>query len=425
MELTARSRASVIDQTTKGFGVDEPTSIAELVSQRPSIFDGPFVWPLMVLDGAAMHHNIDLHAEFCRARGFELAPHGKTMMAPAIFAAQFAAGAWGMTAATISQVRAYRAFGIDRIVLANELVDYRGLRWLLDELERSPELEFWCWVDSVRGVELLGEALTEHAGSRNLHVLVELGHHRGRTGVRTRAEAIEVARATSGVQRLQLDGVALYEGTISGASTEQNLAAVAALVDEARHVVESLCTERLLDRDRVIVSAGGSAYFDVVADHLSEPWPEGITPTLVLRSGAYVTHDDGLYEDISGYGRLGTPERPRPALHLWALVVSRPEHDLALAGFGKRDAPIDAGMPVPTRVRRSDGTIEPLEGWTVTNLNDHHAHLYRSRDDATAIEVGELIEVGISHPCTAFDRWKFIPIVDEEYRVVDCAETFF
>jgi len=33
--------------------------------------------------------------------------------------------------------------------------------------------------------------------------------------------------------------------------------------------------------------------------------------------------------------------------------------------------------------------------------------------------------LGISHPCTAFDKWQLIPVVDEEYRIVDVVRTFF
>jgi D-serine deaminase-like pyridoxal phosphate-dependent protein len=177
-------------------------------------------------------------------------------------------------------------------------------------------------------------------------------------------------------------------------------------------------------RHDVIVSAGGSAYFDVVAQELAGLWPDGISPTIVLRSGAYVTHDDGLYESISGYSRLISEGDPRPALHLWAQVLSCPEPGVAILGFGKRDAPIDAGMPIPIRLRKDDGDTESLHGWRVDRLNDHHAYLNASTG-ATPLAVGNLVELGISHPCTAFDRWKFIPVVDADLRVIDCVETFF
>ena len=98
-------------------------------------------------------------AEWCRDRGVELAPHGKTHMAPQLLARQFAAGATAVTLATISQVRTFRAFGVDRVVLANELVDDAGLRWLAAELDAHPDFDLVCWVDSVRGVESMSATL--------------------------------------------------------------------------------------------------------------------------------------------------------------------------------------------------------------------------------------------------------------------------
>ena len=40
-------------------------------------------------------------------------------------------------------------------------------------------------------------------------------------------------------------------------------------------------------------------------------------------------------------------------------------------------------------------------------------------------EVGDLVGFGISHPCTAFDKWRVIPVVDDELRVTGAVRTFF
>src|SRR5690606_31737553 len=93
---------------------------------------------------------------------------------------------------------------------------------------------------------------------------------------------------------------------------------------------------------KVIVTVGGSAYFDQVTRALTAPWPEPMDVLPVLRSGAYVTHDDGFYRGISPLGEqpriTGFPGL-RPAMRLWAQVTSRPSHDLALLTAGKRDLP--------------------------------------------------------------------------------------
>jgi D-serine dehydratase len=60
-------------------------------------------------------------------------------------------------------------------------------------------------------------------------------------------------------------------------------------------------------------------------------------------------------------------------------------------------------------------------GWATTELNDQHAFLR----GGAGLEVGDLVGFGISHPCTAFDKWRVIPVVDDEMHVVDAIRTFF
>src|SRR5439155_8159705 len=118
-----------------------------------------FLGPLLVLDGPAIEHNLTTMAAWCARHGFALAPHGKTTMAPQLFARQLAHGAWAITAPNASQLRVYRAFGVSRVLLANQLVDPAGLLWLAGELDSDPCFEFACWVDSERGVSLMDDAL--------------------------------------------------------------------------------------------------------------------------------------------------------------------------------------------------------------------------------------------------------------------------
>lgn len=150
-------------------------------------------------------------------------------MAPRLFARQIERGAWGITLAVPHQVRVARAFGIERIFLANELVDAAALRWVAGELERDPAFRFICYVDSVRGVELMDEAL--RGAARRVDVVVELAAGEGaRTGVRTEAECAEVADAVAGTSTLRLVGVAGYEGEVPSADPERVRAYLARLV---------------------------------------------------------------------------------------------------------------------------------------------------------------------------------------------------
>jgi D-serine deaminase-like pyridoxal phosphate-dependent protein len=162
-----------------------------------------------VLRHNELAHNLATMAEWCRRAGVDLAPHGKTHMAPQLFARQLEAGACALTAATISQVRTFRAFGVRDVILANELVDAAGLRWLATE--SRADLNMTCWVDSVRGVEIMAAELAAAGAPRPVDVCVEVGMSRGRTGARDPRRVDEVARAAVGCPQLRLVGVAGYE----------------------------------------------------------------------------------------------------------------------------------------------------------------------------------------------------------------------
>jgi D-serine deaminase-like pyridoxal phosphate-dependent protein len=429
----AAMRQWPITADCKGFGpvaAHGPVTAATLAGA--DVHDGRLSYPLLTLRESALSHNIAAMADYCRRAGVELAPHGKTTMAPQLAARQLAAGAWGITVATPAQLQTYYRFGVRRLLLANELVDAAGTAWLAGALRTDPDLEAYCYVDSVEGVHLLERTLAsaETGDLRPLPVLVELGHADGRTGARGPAAAREVAAEAAAAPHLSLAGAAGYEGGVGHHRDPDTLDRVAAYCRDLRELTADLARAGLVE-GRPLVSAGGSAFFDVVVAELSRPVPDEPQPPLVvLRSGAYVTHDHGFYAGITPAGR--NPTAPgqgpdeltlEPALELWAPVLSRPEPGLALLGAGRRDVSFDEGLPVPLRVHDSAGRTRSAEQMTVTALNDQHAYL---RLPAQAgLGPGDLVCLGISHPCTTFDKWRAIPVVDDQDRLTDVIHTFF
>ncbi len=394
---------------------------------RLNLFRDGFLPPVTVLDASALDHNLTTMADLCARHGFAHAPHGKTTMAPQLFAKQFAHGAWGQTTANASQLRVYRAFGVSRIILANQLVDPAALRWLAAELDGHPDFEFACWVDTERGVELMTEALRAAGASRPVDVLVELGLPGGRTGARDLKAALRVAEAVSASPVLRLTGVGSYEGSVSADASVEGLGAVHAHLADLRALAIELGERGHLDGvEQVIVTAGGSAFFDQVVDVLGEPWPAGLPVLPVLRSGAYITHDHGYYARMSPLGatpRMDESPPLRPAVRSWAQVTSRPEPRLAFMTAGKRDLPFDIDLPA-AELRRSGGTITELAGCTVSRLNDQHGFLELGTD--AAVEVGDWIGLGLSHPCTTFDKFPLMPVVAQDGEtVIDLIRTYF
>jgi D-serine deaminase-like pyridoxal phosphate-dependent protein len=415
-------RRRPIAVTEKGFGAiasKHPVSAAWLAEQRPPLFGGEFMMPVLVLRDSALRHNAAAMADWCAAAGVRLAPHGKTTMAPQLFARQFEAGAWAITAATLAQAQVYRSFGVGRILIANELTDPAGIGWLAGELAADPDWECFAYVDSVAGVRLLDSALAAAGAGRPLSVLVELGFPGGRTGCRSAGEALEVAAAVRASRSLALAGVSGYEGGLGNDGRPETLTAVAQWCRKLRGLAESVVATTAGAGERpVILSAGGSAFFDVVARELA-----GSADLLaVLRSGCYLSHDHGEYADIGPDSRRQGPKLI-PAIQLWAPVLSAPEPGLALACAGRRDVAFDQGMPIPLWIRRADGSVEPADELSVSKLDDQHAYL-RLRA-GVELSPGDLIGFGISHPCTTFDKWRVIPVVDDDYRVIDAVHTFF
>ncbi|MGV9789498.1 alanine racemase [Streptomyces sp. NPDC003435] len=418
-EALAQLAGERVDHRFKGLPPDAAgLTVGELAAERRNLFTGGFATPVLALSAERLAHNLALMETYAARHGLAFAPHGKTSMAPQLFARQIEHGAWGITVAVPHQVWVAREFGIQRIFLANELVDAAALRRIAAELAADPDFRLVTYVDSVRGVELMDAALT--GAARPLDVVVELAAGEGaRTGVRTEAECAEVAAAVAATDTLRLVGVAGYEGEVPKADPERvgaylrRLVALAAALD---------AEGRFGKADEIVVSAGGSAWFDTVAEVFAEV-PELSRPVLkLLRSGAYVSHDDGHYRRITPFNRVPEEGALEPAFRLWAQVVSRPEPGQAFVNAGKRDAAYDLDKPEAQVVRR-DGAERPATGVTVTALSDQHMWLATTPE--ADVMVGDWIGFGLSHPCTSFDKWQLIPVAEADGTVVEYVRTFF
>ncbi len=387
-----------IDWRIKGFPPELDGLTAEEVADR-GLSVTEFMLPIATIDGAALEANIRTMADYCRAHGVRLVPHAKTTMSPELAERQIAAGADGLTVATVSQARVFYAHGMRRLLLANQLVDPVAITWVRDAMTADEQLWFACFVDSLTGVERLA------ADAHPVDVYVEIGTTGGRAGCRTMAEAVAVAEAVAAAPGMRLAGVAGWEGVLAGDRTPEAVERVRAFLRRLADAAAALAPYG--DGAGFDVTVGGSAYFDLVVDELASAWP------VALRSGCTVLHDSGHYAHLTPLPEL------RPALRVWAYVQSLPEPSLAIAGLGRRDVGFDAGLPLPEVIWR-DGGPRPIDGLEVTALNDQHAFV-----SGTGLEVGDVVGFGVSHPCTTMDKWRLIPVLDDSHRVVDYARTYF
>lgn len=333
-------------------------------------------YPQLRLDRDALDANIHTMAAWCAERGVELAPHVKTTMSPQIVRRQVDAGAVALTVATLDQVDAVLGWGYNDVLVANEVVDEAGLRRLKALLAGDHARVIRILVDSVEGVDVAARVFAD--GGSRLPVLIDVGADGGRTGVRSADNAFAVADRVVAAPGLALVGVSGYEGVVPNRRDAATLAAVDVHCRRVRDVYQGLAP--FFETTEPIFTMGGSAFPDRVVEHL----PVGVPGTRYwLRSGCYVTHDHGTYAGVSPIDGLV------PALAVSAVVLSTPEPGHAVIGAGKRDLAYDAGLPV----------LLDAAG-RVRTLYDHHAVVEES--DAT---VGEVLRLGISHPCSVFDRW--------------------
>jgi len=410
----------------KGFpALQPPLPLAE-VAQRGWSLRGPELpLPLAVLRQSALAHNIAWMQSFARAQGVQLAPHGKTTMSPQLFGRQLEAGAWGLTFANVHQLRLGLAAGVRRALLANQLVSKADMAELLDLRRRHPGLEIAFFVDSLAQLDLLAEHwLVLGTDEKSLDVLIELGS--SRCGVREHEPALDLARRLHAHPALRLRGLAFYEGLEVRGESEPDRALMLQWQARVERLLADIESEGLLDEDArpLWLSGGGSALFDLVAPVLAGP-----TKRLgLLRSGCYVCHDHGLYERLLKPidQRMGVAASLRPALEVWTEVLSCPEPGLALLNAGRRDVSFDQGWPLPVwHLPQGSQRLAAPKDWTITGLNDQHAYLRWDPKTCAGAVVGERVALGPSHPCTTFDKWAWMAVVDEDDRVVDAITTQF
>lgn len=414
-----------------GKGLGNPganTIFADTALHNWNLLNEDVSLPVAVLSETRLQHNLQWMKSFIETYGLKLAPHGKTTMSPALFHRQLDAGAWGITLATAPQVQAAFAFGVRRVLMANQLVGKANMALIARLLKTSPDFEFYVLVDSAANAIQLGEFFA--AAGVKLNLLLELGVVGGRTGVRDEITRDTVLAAIARYPHsLALCGLEIYEGVLKEEADIRNY------LRRAANEFLALRANNLLRGERAILTGAGSAWFDLVAEEWSRlaEIEDGKTSTdIILRPGCYLTHDVGIYKAAETRIHTNNPVARAmqtsllPALQVWAYVLSIPEPGLAILGLGKRDVAFDAGLPVPALHYRPGRNLDPAAAsthWAITRMMDQHAFMeIAPGDDLT---VGDMLALDISHPCLTFDKWGQLLVIDDSYRVIDAVETFF
>jgi len=402
--------------------------LTDIALQRWHIFRD-LTPPFCILREEALRRNETWMSEFCHVFGVGLAPHGKTSMSPQVFKRQFDQGAWAITLATPLQVRVARKLGIGRIILANQLIEKADISCLLKDMSGDADYEFYCLVDSLEGVKRLRRGCEQHPVGRPINVFLECGYAGGRTGCRNLESALEVAEAVKAASPLlSLAGIEAFEGLLQSAEASHGLATVDALLQFCVKVAEECDQRELFRTDSVILSAGGSAFYDRVSQCFHSANLRR-SHKIILRSGCYLTHDAGIYAKsmVRIRDRVAASlnaASPSDALEVVGTVLSRPEATRAIVNFGRRDVGHDSGLPIPRYMCAPGQNRKSMDlKYTVAAINDQHIHLTTPAEATLA--VGDRVGFAISHPCTTFDKWKLVYVVDQHDQVIEAITTIF
>lgn len=418
----------ILDQTYKSYPSHAtPCRASELASKGWHLLANDLPFPLAVLRRSALRHNLAWMQAYAQRKGVLLAPHGKTSMSPELFEMQLAAGAWGLTFASVYQARVGVEAGARRIIIANQVVCDADFDALAALLLRHPDLRVWFLVDSPAQLTLIEDWATRRGQQTPLDVLLEMGIPGQRTGCRTLEQALHLARQLASSRAVRLGGVECYEGVLAQCNSEHDARAVTALVRRVTELVQACDARGLFEADEVLLSAGGSAVFDLVLPLLRL---QGLSRPLrgVLRSGCYLTHDHGHYARLLHLveQREGLDSSLRAALEVWTMVQSVPEPGLALLTCGRRDISYDIELPLPQQIapRGAQSARNVPPDWRISALNDQHAYL---RFDPVGLTpaVGDRVSLGISHPCTTFDKWRWLALVEDDGAVTGAVSTRF
>lgn len=425
--LGVANAAFCIDDTIRGVPAGTVSLAASDVAGFGwSVSGGDLSYPVLTVSGSAYNGNRDAMFAYAREHGALLAPHIKTPMSVDIAHDLMDAGAWGVSVANLQQASVMLRGGVKRLLIANQLGGERMGDGLGRLLNAYPDAEVVLFADSEASL-----AVADRAGEisgRVFPVLVEVGL--GRAGLRDVEQARKVIGKALTLKHVRLGGVAAYEGAVASADPAATVEAIRNLNDLLKSVfdlVRSAVPER-----RLVLSSGGSQYFDLVVDALSPLARADGNIDLILRSGAIFFHDHGVYAQAlermdarNGFVSGGNAACVfQPAMRVWAQVLSRPESDLAICGIGMRDVSFDQGFPLALKSWRDGLCNATLDGFSeVEKLNDQHGFLRLKQ--SVDVKVGDIIEFGISHPCTCFDRWRHFFVVDDNHRVTSVHATSF
>jgi len=419
-----------INYQIKGLPFSEKElSLDDIPAKGWNILKGNMPMPLATIKASVIESNSKWMRNFTKKYRAHIAPHGKTSMSPQLFKRQIDDGAWAITVANIHQLRLCIRWGIKRVFLANQVAGVQNLKELTNELALEPDLDFFILIDSIENAKQLADAAKKQKLNNPIQILIELGFQGGRTGCRSFRSALNLARSVQSLKPyLELKGVEGYEALLRTYPNPENK--IRNFLIELKKLFTTCIDENLFQKKPFIISAGGSDFFDLVLQNFSEISSKQDV-CCVIRSGCYLTHDSLNYKRVFENIKKRSPEVEeldfslKPALQVWGVVQSVPEPGLCIINLGKRDVSYDLDLPIPELLFCPSMHKTPLtisNEFRVKGLNDQHTFLEIPK--LKKLCIGDYLAFGISHPCTTFDKWRLVYLIDDNYNIIGGIRTY-
>jgi len=340
--------------------------------------------PALVIDRSRLGRNIDEMAARARRNGVALWPHGKTHKCAEVAGMQRAAGAAGLTVATLAEAEYFAGAGFSDILLAYPPVG----EWRLGPLAAlARRIRLRVVLDSAAVLEPL-IAACRSAGAR-IPYLWEVDSGAGRLGTPPGAPTAEALASAPRAEECPFDGLMTFGGHAYGARDDGELEAAAEDERGALSASAAALTERGID---VPTRSAGTT---PTAPRLGPD--SGVTE---LRPGNYVFYD-------ATQVALGLVPRERCALSVRATVVGRPAGDRVILDAGSKALAAERLTP------RAEGFgfVAGHPGLRVGRLYEQHAIVHA--DAPCRLAVGETVDVVPNHACAAANLHRQALVVEE------------
>jgi D-serine deaminase-like pyridoxal phosphate-dependent protein len=327
--------------------------------------------PALVVDLDALEANLQKMADHCRAAKCGFRPHAKTHKCPEIARRQMAAGALGISVATVAEAEAMATAKIDGILLTSPIVDPAKIARMVALARNGTKL--MLAVGHMAEAELLSQAVD--AADVRLDVLVDLDVGDKRTGVLPGEPALELARKISARGNLRVRGVQAYAGHAShtvGFEARQRVSRTA--------MTKAVETRRLLEKsgfDAPIVSGGSTGTYNI------DSAIDGVTE---LQVGSYVFMDLD-YRRIGGQDGAAAYRDFQHSLTVLATVVSAAHADRVTVDAGTKA--IDTTTPHAAEAKDRPGLVY--------NRSGDEFGAVTAQDGAKLPKLGERLEFLVPH----------------------------